>query len=103
MINNPAPFSNYGTATINFGAFPGLNETTIVVTGQPTIASTAKIRAFIMGDDTTGDHTANDHRYAAALISFTCGTIVAGTGFTIRGISLQKMQGTFSVRWTWIN
>lgn len=90
-----------GTATIDFGSFPGTSEASIAVTGQASILATSKVEAFIMGDDTTASHTANDHRYASALIGLTCGTPTLATGFTIYGRCLDKMQGTFAVRWVW--
>jgi hypothetical protein len=90
-----------GTATIDFGASPGLNETSVAVTGLGTIGATSKVEAYIMGDDTTADHTASDHRYIAALIGLTCGTPTAATGFTIYARSTQKIQGTFALRWVW--
>lgn len=90
-----------GTATIDFGAYPGSNEASIAVTGQASISATSKAEAYIMGDDTTADHTAADHRYIASLIGLTCGTPSAGTGFTIYARSTQKIQGTFSIRWVW--
>lgn len=90
-----------GLATIDFGAFPGSSEASIAVTGQASILATSKAEAYIMGDDTTSDHTAEDHRYAAALIALTCGTPTVATGFTIHGRCLDKMQGTFALRWIW--
>ena len=90
-----------GTSTINFGAFPGNNEASIAVTGQAAITGTSKAEAYVMGDDTTSDHTANDHRYFAALMGLTCGTPSAGTGFTIYARSTEKLQGTFALRWVW--
>lgn len=91
-----------GTATIDFGAFPGSNEASVAVTGQTTISATSKVEVFVMGDDTTSDHTASDHRYLEALgISFTGGTPTAGTGFTIYGRCTDKLQGTFALRWIW--
>lgn len=90
-----------GTATIDFGSYPGANETSVAVTGQATISATSKAEAYFMGDDTTADHTAPDHRYGAALVALTCGTPSAGTGFTIYGRCLDHMQGTFQCRWVW--
>lgn len=91
-----------GTATINFGAAPGSNEASVVVTGQASISGTSKVEAFVMADDTTSDHTAGDHRYLRAIgTDFTCGTPSAGTGFTIYGRSVEKLQGTFALRWVW--
>jgi hypothetical protein len=93
--------ATYGEATIDFGVFPGSNEASIAVTGQTTISATSKVEAFVMGDDTTSDHTANDHRYFAALVGLTCGTPVAGSYFEIHARCIQKLQGTFKVRWVW--
>ena len=90
-----------GTATIDFGTFPGSNEASIAVTGQASIGIGSKAEAYVMADDTTSDHTASDHRYFAALMGLTCGTPSAGTGFTIHDRSTEKLQGTFALRWVW--
>jgi len=90
-----------GTATIDFGSFPGSNEASIAVTGQTTISATSKVEAFIMSDDTTSDHTAEDHKYFAALAGLSCGTPTAGSFFEIHARSTEKLQGTFKVRWVW--
>lgn len=93
--------SGQGTATIDFGAFPGSNEASIAVTGLDTISATSKADAYVMADDTTSDHTASDHRYFDLLVGLTCGTPTAATGFTIYARCAEKMQGTFQVRWVW--
>lgn len=90
-----------GTATINFGAHPGSNEASVAVTGQTTISATSKAEAWIMADDTTSDHTANDHRYAELFLSLTCGTPTAGVGFTIYARAIDKLTGQFAVRYVW--
>jgi hypothetical protein len=92
-----------GTAIIDFGALGsgGSNEASVIVTGQASILATSKVEAYIMGDDTTAEHTANDHRYAAALIGLTCGTPVDATGFTIYARSTEKLSGEFQVRFVW--
>jgi hypothetical protein len=90
-----------GTATINFGSFPGTSEASVAVTGQGAISATSKAEAYVMADDTTGTHTANDHRYFAVLVGLTCGTPTAATGFTIHARCLDKLQGSFQVRWVW--
>jgi hypothetical protein len=90
-----------GTATLNFGAFPGSNEASVTVTGQTSISATSKAEAFVMADDTSGTHTASDHRYFAALAGLTCGTPTAAIGFTIFARATEKLQGTFAVRWVW--
>ena len=90
-----------GTATLNFGAAKGSNEASIAVTGQASISGTSKAEAYWMADDTTADHTANDHKYVPLFVELTCGTPSAGTGFTIYGRSTEYMQGTFQCRWVW--
>jgi hypothetical protein len=90
-----------GTTTIDFGAAPGSNEASIAVTGQGTIGASSKVEAYVMADDTAGTHTANDHRYFAALVGLTCGTPTAATGFTIYARCLEKLEGQFQVRWVW--
>ena len=90
-----------GTVTLDFGAFPGSNEASVAVTGQTSIGAASKVEAFIMGDDTTSNRTASDHKYFGAFANLSCGTPTAGTGFTVYGRSVHKMQGQWSVRWVW--
>ena len=90
-----------GTATINFGAFPGSNEASIAVTGQTSISATSKVEAWVMADNTTSDHTAADHRYFPLFAVLTCGTPTTGTGFTIYARSTEQLQGTFALNWVW--
>ena len=93
-------FWNKGTATINFGSFPGNSEASVVVTGLTGIASNSTILAFFAADSTS-DHTVSDHLYCPLLVRLSCGTIIAGTGFTLFARCLDKMQGTFLVRYIW--
>lgn len=90
-----------GTATLSFGAFPGSNEASVVVTGQAAIGVGSKAESFIMADDVSTDHTAGDHRYAALLLGLSCGTPTAGIGFTIYARCIDAMQGNFTLRWVW--
>lgn len=90
-----------GTAIIDFGSYPGSNEASVAVTGQATIGASSKAEAYIMGDDTSSNHTASDHRYLGLFVALTCGTPSSGTGFTIYARSYEKMQGQFTVRWVW--
>ena len=90
-----------GTATLDFGVAPGSNEASVAVTGQGSILATSKAEAYIMGDDTSTNHTAADHRYIAAILGLTCGTPSVGTGFTIYGRCTDKLTGTVSVRYVW--
>lgn len=88
-----------GTATIDFGA--GDNEASVAVTGIGTISATSKAEAFVMADDSSSSHTANDHRYFGSLANLTCGTPTASTGFTIYARSIHKLTGTWTVRYVW--
>jgi hypothetical protein len=94
-----AALAAYGTATIDFGAFPGSNEASVAF-ADPDIGATAKVDAFVMAGDTTADHTAADHRYAGQLFSLSAAPS-AGVGGTIYARSIHKLQGTFAVRWRW--
>ena len=93
--------SGVGVSEIDFGAHPGSNEASIAVTGQADITSAASVEAWIMADDTTADHTADDHKYAPLFLHLTCGAATDGVGFTIYGRSLEKLTGSFAVRWVW--
>ncbi|MFA7269831.1 MAG: hypothetical protein WC073_10845 [Sterolibacterium sp.] len=91
---------NSGTATLDFGPFPGSNEASVAVIGQGAIQTTSAANAAFMAD-ASADHSAGDHAYAAGFIGLSCSVPTAGTGFTINARAEQKMQGTFKVRWTW--
>lgn len=90
-----------GSSIVNFGAFPGSNEASVAVTGQASINSTSQVEAWIMGDDTTSDHTASDHKYAPLFIDVVSGAPTTGVGFTLYARCLDYMQGTFAIRWVW--
>lgn len=89
-----------GTATLDFGAFPGANEATVTVTGQTAITALSLVEAFFMFDSTS-DHDDNDHAYANLLARLVCGNVVAATSFEIIARSEHKLQGTFQVRWVY--
>jgi hypothetical protein len=89
-----------GTATIDFGAYPGSNEASVVISGQTTISATSAAEAYFMAE-TSGAHTPSDHSYVALFAALTCGIPTAATGFTIYATSEHKLQGTFSVHWVW--
>lgn len=91
-----------GTATLDFGAYPGSNEASVAVTGQGFIVSTSVVQAFIMGDSTSSTYTANDHKYLATFLDVFTDTATAGTGFTIYARSIHKIHGTVTVNWAWL-
>jgi hypothetical protein len=92
--------SGTGTATIDFGAMPGANEASVVVTGVTGIGGSAKVEAFFMRS-TSASHSVNDHSYAALFTGLSCGDVVSGTGFTIYARSTEKLTGQFTLQFVW--
>ena len=90
-----------GSATINFGAVPGTNLVSIAVTGQAGIVAGSQVQAFLMGNDSTATHNADEHKILANYINFAVDTIVAGVGFTINAITELRLTGTMVLRWRW--
>ena len=77
-----------GTATLNFGAFPGASDTSVAVTGQAGIVSGSLVEAWIR-PEATADHSADEHMLET--IKVFAHTIVAGTGFTISGFNTSEI------------
>lgn len=69
-----------GTATVDFGAWPGSDEATVTVTGQASILAGSLVEAWLF-PTATADHSADEHRLDGPQII--AGNVVAGTGFTI--------------------
>lgn len=77
----PGGGATVGTASVDFGAFPGATDASVVVTGQTGIVSGSVVQAWILPAATV-DHTADEHLVEPIRVLVT--DIVAGTGFTIR-------------------
>ena len=106
--------TNNGTATLDFGAFPGASDASIAVTGQAGILAGSTVNAWLR-PATTADHSADEH--ICETIDIFAGNIVAGTGFTIYGVNSSQLfepivprggggQGTriygkWSISWSW--
>jgi hypothetical protein len=73
-----------GTATLDFGAFPGASDASVAVTGQAGILAGSLVEAWLF-PAATADHTADEHWVET--IEVMAGNVVAGTGFTIYGIN----------------
>jgi hypothetical protein len=69
-----------GTTTVDFGAFPGASDTSVVITGQTGILAGSLVEAWIF-PTATADHSADEHMYDT--LEVRAGNVVAGTGFTI--------------------
>ena len=72
-----------GTATLDFGAFPGASDASVAVSA-PTIGAGNLVEAWIFPAATT-DHTADEH-WVESLRVF-AGDVVAGVGFNIYGLN----------------
>lgn len=90
-----------GTATLNFGAFPGTTDTSVAVTGQTGILTSSALEAYI-SPAATAEHTADEHWVEN--IKVMAGNIVAGTGFTIYGRTEDntRLYGNFNIGWVWV-
>lgn len=109
-----------GTATLDFGAFPGKLDASVAVTGQAGIASGSLVEAWIR-PVATATHSADEHIMATTMMQVIAGNIVAGTGFTIYGLAVDatpgvgsidgyfrnlprkvsRLYGTFTIAWAW--
>jgi len=74
-----------GTATLDFGSFPGSSHTTVAVTGQTGILAGSIVGAWLFPDTTT-DHSDDEHLLEPIKIVVPKTSIIAGTGFTIHGL-----------------
>lgn len=89
-----------GQGVVDFGAFPGGQEASLVITGQTGILATSFINASILIAD-SADHSADEHWIEP--IEIRVGNIVPGTGFTIYARNVnplmeppQQNKGSFS-------
>lgn len=88
--------------TIDFGAWPGSDVTTKVITGQTSINSSTNIAEAWFIAEATSDHSVDEHKVAASIIGLTVSDIVTGTGFTINAVSSEgNMYGQFTIGWVW--
>ncbi len=93
--------SGLGSATLAFGSTP-TDFASVTVTGQSGIASGAACEAWFMAS-TTSDHGPDEHMLLAGESIPVCGSVVAGTGFTISIQTTSKWTGSFTVQWVWSN
>jgi len=70
-----------GTATLDFGAFPGQSIASLVISA-PGIALTSLIEAWILPAQTT-DHSADEHQVETLTVKADQTSVVANTSFTI--------------------
>ena len=91
--------SAQGTASVNFGAFPGATDASVVVTGQAGITAGSLVEAWIL-PAATADHSADEHWVEPPGV--VAGAVVAGTGFTIYVTARNnRAYGLWNVAWVW--
>ena len=77
-----------GTATVDFGAFPGASDASLFVSA-PTIGAGNLVEAWIFPAATT-DHTADEHLVES--IKVMAGNVAAGSGFTIYMMNTSEIN-----------
>lgn len=90
-----------GTDILDFGAFPGKSDASVVITGQAAILSGSIVDAWIR-PEATADHAADEHLVESLKIFSS--DIVEGVGFTIRGFNIGQgtmISGKWTVAWAW--
>ena len=95
----PGGLGASGSASLNFGAAPGMLNTTVAVTGQASILSTSNVLVWVMGN-TTANHSPDEHMLAG--IYAVAENIIPGVGFTIAANAQFMLTGIFNIRWMWI-
>jgi len=91
--------TNDNRTTIDFGAWPGSPDTSLVVTGQTAITDTSFVMAQVVPAD-TDDHTADEHWVDPPILSV--GEIVPNVGFTVRALARDgNLYGKYSIAWLW--
>lgn len=79
-----------GTATIDFGSFPGASDASVTITGQTGIDSlSSNVQVWMRAEDST-DHTAEEHMVETIALFAT--DIVNGVGFTIRAFNTSQVN-----------
>ena len=97
-----------GTATLDFGAFPGQSDVSLAVTGQSAILSGSNVGVWV-SPAATADHSADEH--LVETLNVFAGSVVAGVGFTIYALNRSQLNeptgngtrlyGTWLIGWAW--
>jgi hypothetical protein len=106
-----------GTTTIDFGAFPGVTDASVNVTGQTGILAGSLVEAWIF-PAATANHSVDEHWVDPPEV--VAGNVVASTGFTIyavvkkrsdigpvtdsmriRNIDSPRVYGVWNIGWVW--
>lgn len=87
---------------LDFGAFPGVSNISLDITGQTNIVATSVVECFVVAR-ATDDHTTDEHVTDAPRVY--ADNITPGVGFTIYGVHRGNgdtlTYGKWSVGWRW--
>lgn len=78
-----------GNTEIDFGAFPGGSDASLVITGQAGIIAGSCVEAWLYPKD-TADHLADEH--VVETLRVMAGAIVPGVGFTIYASNTSQLN-----------
>jgi hypothetical protein len=78
-----------GSVIIDFGAFPGGSDASVVVTGQTAILASSLVEAFL-SPAATADHSADEH--LVETLNVMAGNVVPGVGFTIYAVNTSQLN-----------
>ena len=88
-----------GNAVLDFGAYPGTDIASVVITGQTGIGANSYVNVKINAKS-TADHSVDEHIIED--LDIIGGNIVPGTGFTIyMRTNTSNIVGQWSVSWLW--
>jgi hypothetical protein len=79
-----------GTSIVDFGAFPGASEASVVVSA-PGISASSLVEAWIFPANTT-DHSADEHRLETLSVMVDPLKIVPGVSFTISLVNYSQLS-----------
>lgn len=80
-----------GTATVDFGAFPGASDASVSVTGQAAILAASHLAEAWLIPVATPDHSADEH--LVEKLRVVAGPITDGVGFTIYAFAPDGAAG----------
>jgi len=100
--------SNVGTAIIDFGVYPGSTSAFLNI-ADPTSPTDAYCSAWFYSDQTVDglgnvpgtNHTHTDHENLSLFCSLQAGYSNLTSGFYIFAQTLEKVTGTFKVKWAY--
>lgn len=92
-----------GTATLAFGALPGVERVSVDVTGQSGLTAASGLGSAWFMRRTTSDHSADEHEMATHAVMLTCEVPTDGTLRICASSSIGLVAGSFSVEWVWNN